>query len=386
MSEFVTPDFLKNCSTDDFYNLIKNEILPADIDCSEGSHVWNFTRPAALVAARLCEFIIPEAIKVSLPDYSYGEFLDGHATARSITRKAATSAIGTLTITGSANTEIPAGSVFSTAAVGDGQSIDYETMVDAVIPAGGSVSVQIRCRQTGVIGNTTAGTIVIIGSRINGVVSVTNAAPVTGGTEEEDDDSLRERILEFDQSQGNSYVGSVSDYKRWAESESGVGNALVIPAQDSTGMVRIILTDDNGDPATTALCTRVYNKIMSPDDEGSRLAPVNANLTVTPPDTITIGVQATVELTDGATIGVVKAAFITQLDKHLISAMGDGEVKLTKVAAILSGVSGVNDYSGIKIGAVSSGSIVYGTSNIEITSSQLPVVGVDYISLTEGTV
>ena len=385
MAEFVTPDFLLHHSTDEVFEKMKT-ILPADLDLSEGGHAWNHTRPTALVVAELCEFVLPEVIRLIFPEYSYGEFLDEHCKPRGITRRAASAASGTLTITGTEKTIIPAGSLFSTAAVNDEPSVEYETLEAAVIPASGTVTVDIQCTQTGVVGNTGENTIVLISSRITGITAVTNAEAVTGGTEKETDSSLIERIMDYDRSQSDSFVGSVADYKRWATSVAGVGNATIIPAQDDTGLVTIIITDANGDPATDQLCTSVYNYIMSPDDPETRRAPVNAFISVEPPATMAIGIRATVELVEGATIESVKEAYAARLALYLPTAMDEGEIKYTRVAAALAAVEGANDFSGLQIGLKSYGSVSYGTANIAITSNQLPAIDLDDLVLTAGTV
>lgn len=387
MSEFTTPSFLQNRSVDDWYEKIE-EILPDNIDLSEGSHAYNMTRPIALVAAEICEFILPDVLMLALPEWSYGEFLDGHAKGRGITRRAATAATGELTITGEPKTVIPAGSLFTTAAIDEEPSIDYETLEEAIIPESGSVTVAIQCRRTGTVGNTSANTIMLVGNKITGIASVTNPESVAGGAEGEDDDSLKARIDDYDKSQGESYTGSVADYKRWAMSVPGVGNATVIPAKDDTGLVTIIITDANGAPATESLCKAVYNHIMAPEDEGSRLANVNAFLSVVAPSTTAIGVKATVELEVDATLESVRTAFLAQLALYLPTALEQGEVKLSRVGAALSGTKGINDLdsASLQIGVKLGETITYGTSNIPITTNQLPTVVEADLILTEGTV
>lgn len=382
MTEFVTPEFLQNHSTEEVHEKMK-QILPADLDLSEGGHSFNMTMPTALVVAELCEFILPEVIKLIFPEWSYGEFLDGHAKARRITRRAATAANGELTITGEANTVIPEGSLFSTAAVNDEPAVEYMTLEAVTISASKTVKVPIQCTQAGIVGNAQENTIVLVTSKNTGIVSVTNEEAITGGTEEESDESLIVRIDEYDKSQGDSYVGSVADYRRWAMSVPGVGEAAVIPAQDDSGTVTIIITDANGDPATEQLCTEVYNYIMRPDDPGSRLAPPNAQLIVSPPATMEIGITATVELDDEATIEAVKASFLVQLTAYLQEAMADEEIKYTRIHSALSATDGVNDFANLKIG-IKGGS--YGTENIPITTSQLPTVSTADIALTSGSV
>lgn len=385
MAEFVTPDFLQNKSTDEIHEIMK-EILPEDIDLSEGGHAWNMTRPTALVAAELCEFVLPEVIKLVFPEWSYGEFLDGHARARSITRRAATAAFGQITITGAPGSVIPAGSLFSTAAVNSEPSVDYATLQEVTIPDSGSATVDVQCTETGTVGNTTANTIVLISSKLTGVTAVSNADVVSGGTEEEDDDSLRDRITEYDRSQGESFTGSAADYKRWAKSVAGVGDATIVSAQDDSGLVTIILTDANGAPATSQLCEAVYNYIMQPDNAGERLAPVNAYLTVQPPDTMAISIRATVELESGSTIEAVRDAYLTQLALYLPVALDEGEIKYTRVLAALSAAEGVNDFSDVEIGIKTGDTVVYGTSNILISTIQLPTIDKADLILTAGTV
>ena len=385
MAEFTTPVFLQNHSPEEVHARMK-EIIPKDLDLSEGGHAYNLTMPTALVLAEICEFVLPEVIKLIFPEYSYGEFAVAHAKARGMSPRSATAANGELTITGSPNTVIPTGSLFSTAAVNGEPSVDYKTLEAATIPEAGSVTVAVECTQTGIIGNTTENTIVLVSSRLTGITAVTNEKPLTGGTEEEDDASLIERVLDFDKSQGESYVGSASDYKRWATSVSGVGSATIIPAQDDSGLVTIIITDANGDPATEQLCTSVYNYIMRPDDPYERLAPVNALLKVEPPATMKISIKATVELTDEATLEAVKAAYMTQLALYLPVALDDGEIKYSRVAAALAAVEGANDYSDLQIGLKVGDTVTYGTSNIAITSNQLPVIDADDLVLTAGTV
>lgn len=386
MAEFKTPEFLQNKSTDNIHKDMLGQ-LPTDIDTSEGNHVWNLTRPTALVTAEICQFILPEVIKLIFPEWSYGSFLDAHAKTRNISRRAAVAANGFLTITaGDKEITIPAGSLFATASINDEPSVDYETLEEVTIPANESVQVEIQCTQTGIIGNTQAGTIVLVASKLTGVAAVINEAAIMGGTEEEDDETLIGRVEEYDRTQGDSFVGNVSDYRRWATSVDGVGEVTVIPATDDSGLVTIIVTDLNGDPATAGLCENVYNYIMRPDDPPSRLAPVNALLLVKAPDTTPIGVKVIVELDKGVDIEAVKEAFMAQLALYLPVALDEGEVKLTQVGAVLSAIPGVNDYRELQIGAKINGTITYGTTNIPITNTMLPVINEEDLIMESGTV
>lgn len=382
--EFSTPEFLLNRSTDDIHQIMIDN-LPADLDLSWGGHAWNLTRPTALVAAYLCEFILPEVIRLIMPEYSYGEFLDGHAKNRKITRRPAVAAAGEITITGDPNTIIPKGSLFATASINGEPSVDYVTLEEAVIPEIGSVTVAIQCTKTGLIGNTNEQTIIMVGGKITGITGVINEKEVTGGVEEESDEDLIIRILEYDRTIGISYTGCPADYKRWAKEVPGVGEAIIIEAQDDSGLVTIILTDANGKPANEILCETVYNYIMRPDDPDQRPAPINANLLVIPPYPIEFSLRATIELAAGYTIEAVRTALAANLAQYFPQATDDAEIKYTRVAAVLSATQGVNDYSDLQIG-VHGDEASYGTKNIPISKSQLPAIDEDDLQLTSGSV
>ena len=141
--EYETPYFLKNKSVDEIHAQMK-AILPADIDVSEGSHEWNMTRPTALIVAMVCQFILPEVVKLTFPSWSYGDYLDMHAIQRGLERREATAATGMITITGEVNSVIPKGSMFSTASINNIPSVDYVTLESTVIPIGGTVNVQVE--------------------------------------------------------------------------------------------------------------------------------------------------------------------------------------------------------------------------------------------------
>ena len=383
MGKFNIPSFLLNHSTNEIHGKMI-ALLPADIDVGEGSHVWNLTRPTALIAAELCEFILPEVIKLVFPEYSYGIYLDGHAKSRNMKRHEATFASGELTITGRESTVIPSASLFSTASGNNEPATEYVTLEAVVIDESGTVTVPIQCTQAGVVGNTPSNTIIFATGQtgnITGITSVTNVNAVTGGTEEEDDESLITRILEYDQNKDSNFVGSVSDYKRWAMSVDGVGNADVIAARDDSGLVTIVLTNANGQPATEQLCENVYNYIISPDDEGERLAPVNALLSVVPPSTMNIVIKATVELDEEATLESAKQSYISKLSAYLPKAMEEREIKYTKIYSALSSADGVTDFSDLQIGIEGESC---GTNNIPITTFVLPAIS--EIELTVGNV
>lgn len=371
------PEFLQNKSTDEIHTQMLDS-MPGDIDKSQGQHPYNYTRPTAMIASELCQQTLPEIIKLIFPMYAYGEWLDYHAQMRGISRRPATASSGTLQLTVTKNTNIPEGSQFSTASVDGQPSVVFETTQGKFNLPEGTTEVPVKCMQTGTAGNVIAGTVIFKLSQLSGVTAVTNPEAITGGTEEEDDDSLRARIVSLDQSQSVSYVGSVADYKRWSLEVPGVGGVTVIPAQDDSGLVTLVITDSNGDPANEEICQNVYDYIMSPADPELRLTAPNVKLSVIPPTITELSISATVEVGTGSSLDAIKTAFIEAVQAYLDTARSDGEVRYTQIGKILAGISGVYDYDALTLNS--------GTTNISITNTQLPQVTSDSVLLTQGVV
>jgi len=78
--------------------------------------------------------------------------------------------------------------------VGTDEAILFNFVEDKIIPAGEtSVYASIQCLEQGIVGNVKAGTIINVFSDLNLDLTVANESDVTNGTDDESDDSLRER-------------------------------------------------------------------------------------------------------------------------------------------------------------------------------------------------
>ena len=350
--ELELPDFLNNSSEEEIHEKMLSN-LPEDIDKSEGGFPWDFTRPTAIEIAELKEYVLVEVLKSLSPvtcEESY--LLDYHADGRGLVRRESVNATGYVTVTAKAGLVIPLGYGFSTEADDEGNTIDFVTTEEVTVDS---------------LGNAT-------GELLDEIISVTNEEAVTGGLDEEDDDTLRERIVEYDRSHDISYVGNVADYKRWALSVPGVGAVTVIPAKDDSGIIKIILMDQNGVPASKQIQDAVYDYIMRPDSESDRLAPPNAVLEITAPETVVVNISAVVYLRE-AEIGDVQNDFKAALQSYLLNvSSNDSAVRISAINSILGAVSGIYDYDSVQINGVS--------KNVDLESGQMPVFGT--VTITEG--
>jgi uncharacterized phage protein gp47/JayE len=86
------------------------------------------------------------------------------------------------------------------------------------------ISVTAEAEENGVDGNVVAGTITVLTNAPATLTDVTNAAPFTGGSDPEDTEDYRLKLLKHLQNPGSSSPG---DVKEWAEEVDGVETATV---------------------------------------------------------------------------------------------------------------------------------------------------------------
>lgn len=178
----------------------------------------------------------------SVPFTATEEFLEGWAALKRVFRIPAHVSGGTVTFTGTAGKEIPAGTPFVR---GDG--FNYVTTADGTI---GSTTVTVAAAAvadpaglTGANGNCDAGTAFTLSVVIPGVQSAAFAASnFTGGADLEQDEALRKRmLLAF---QNPPHGGSRADYVEWALEVAGVTRAWCVPNAFGSGTVAVYVMFD----------------------------------------------------------------------------------------------------------------------------------------------
>lgn len=169
--------------------------------------------------------------KQSNPYTATGENLEAWAALKAVVRLAPIAAAGAVTFAGSPGAVIPAGTRLVR---GDG--IEYATNDEATIGGGGTVVAAVTATRADVAGNALAGTVLSLGSGIDFVQSkaeVTTA--IAGGADQEDDDSLRTRMLAAYSKPPQG--GSKTDYEQWARAVAGVTRAWCEPNGMGSGTV-----------------------------------------------------------------------------------------------------------------------------------------------------
>ena len=379
MKPFETPPFLEGATVENVHARMMGS-LPADIDRSEGGFPWDYTRPTANEEAEYVNYRLINTIRGIFAMHCDPFLLDLHADKWGMKRRAAVQAKAILQMTGDDGTEIPAGFAVSTAASYNRPSISFTTD-QAVTLRAEPVSVTITAVDAGADGNVGAHTIVIVDAPIKGLATIDNAAPAFGGIDEESDESLRERVVEYEQTQGVSFVGSYIDYKRWALEVTGVGAVQVQGGEDGDCTVKLILTGSDGNPASSEVCQAVYDHIMRPDEDSQRLASVCDLLIVKPATTVQVTVTVTVELDGTVLLDDLREELRLRLESYYHGdAIDEGEVKYTSIGTIIRACAGITDYDSATL------KVNGGTRNIPISIGEIPVTATGDITLTEGTV
>ncbi|WP_343120076.1 baseplate J/gp47 family protein, partial [Clostridioides difficile] len=219
-----------------------------DVSTLEGDFIYDATRPTAEQIAELKQLGLQNNLKIAFPQTSYGTYLEWLGECKGVFKNQPTKATGVITFTGMQGTIITKGTIVTTIATDEKQSIEFELLETKTIGENETVDIKAECRVAGIIGNVSKGSVAVLLGSINGIKSVTNKEDFKGGTDIEDEEHFRERVLVAEQE--DKLSGASSDYIRWAKEVDGVGYAYVVPEWNGAGTVKVLILDKNRKAAT----------------------------------------------------------------------------------------------------------------------------------------
>ncbi|MXP48724.1 baseplate J/gp47 family protein [Pantoea sp. Eser] len=273
------------------------------------------------------------ALRQAFPDTADTEYLEMHARLRGLTRKQATAAGGSVTLTGKAATTIASGLQFRV----KGNSTLYQTTAAGKTGDDGSVIVAAEATTTGTEGNLTAGATGTLVSAPSGIDSAVTVVTMTVATDTETDEELLARLL--DVMRQPPAGGNEHDYKVWAESVDGVSGAYVFPLRRGLGTVDVVITATGGLPsAETLKAVQDYIDSVRPVDPGA------AGCKVLAPTIKTVDVTAAVGISGSTTFDAVTAAITSSLNTWFNALIPGQEAIRSQVGALISDLDGVLDY------------------------------------------
>lgn len=347
--ELTIPKFLKETADDIHKRML--EKVPRGINTTEGDFFWDCTRPTAEEKAKLIQLQMQNILKLAFPQFSYGEYLKYLGECNSVFENLATKSIGILKIEGKNGTVIEKGKIVST--TGE-KSIEFEFTETKVINSTEIVYVNAKCISAGSLGNVLPGTINVLVTPINGVRTITNEEPFKGGTDVEDEEHFRERVITAEQEETLS--GADTDYIRWAKEIDGVGSAYCIEEWNGPGTVKLLILDKNNQTATDELLKKVKDYIYPDKKEGENRkgkAPVGAKVTVTTPTVLNINIKAKFNFTEGFDSSSVLEGLKEKIQSYLKKIKISGIVNYNAIHSIVGTYillsEGIDDFESLKI-------------------------------------
>ena len=290
----------------------------------------------------------------AFPQTAEGEYLDYHAQLRSLERKPALPAQGTVRFTAGeaaqSDRAIPEGTVCMTAGL-----VRFATTQAAVLPAGElTVDVPVQALEPGTAGNVSAQTVVSMAVAPMGIASCTNPQAFAGGADGEGDEELRARILDTFRRLPNG--ANAAFYEQGALSFDQVAAATVIPRPRGVGSVDVIVSTLAGTPGEELL------EQLQDYFEQRREIAVDVQVKAPTPVTVNVAVQVK------AKGGWDKTQVLDQVEETLESWF-DGkllgqDVLLARLGSLIYGCDGVENY------AVSAPA-----ADLAVDADELPVLG-----------
>ena len=230
-----------------------------------------------------------------------------------------------------------------------------------------------------------AGTPAVPVNSIDGLVSATFGAIYESGSDREDDESLRNRVIE--KIAGPAQNGNRQHYKTWCESIDGVGRARIFPLWNGPNTVKGVLIDTSGKPCGAAKVAEVQ-KYIDPADKGLRvtvngkeyvvgdgigngIANIGAHFTAVAATAVEISVAFGAELVPGATMIAVQQQAVDAIEKYFQELVLTTDeqaavvVRVSAVGAMLSQIDGLLDYTDLQING-STHNIVLGEDDVPV--------------------
>ncbi len=353
------PDFLQEEREEQIMKRMLSKI-PADIDKSEGSYIWDALAPVAAEVAQL-KIEMGEYLQRGFARTTFGPYLDYRCEEHGLKRREATKAKGQVKFSGSEGTVIPAGIRVSTTAdeLAGSKAVEFITLREEVISSEGYVLVNVEAAEAGSQGNVIVGVIDFLITPLVGITGVRNEDATSGGSDEEDDERLLARFLSKVQAPGTS--GNKADYKNWALEVDGVGDVQVVPLWNGAGTVKVIIIDSRKYPAGEELVQAVAEHIEI-------VKPIGASISVASATGKEINIRAQVRLASGYSIQKVQDLYTKTIQAYLQElAFADTYVSYARIGSLLLNTPGVIDYSGL----VLNGEV----NNLPLEAEEVPVLG-----------
>ena len=282
----------------------------------------------------------------SFPQTAVGQYLDYHAETRALTRLPAAKA----------DYEIDAGSVAMTSG-----GVRFETTEKATLAKGETyVDVPASAVEAGASGNAIAGTIHLMSVYPVGITQCTNPEAFSGGSDEESDEKLRERVLASYKRLPNG--ANAAFYEQEAMSFPNVAAAKAVGRARGIGTVDVYVSTHAGAPDE-----KLLGEIEAVLQKKREIA---VDVEVKAPTEKTVNMSAELTAEQGWTMQEITDAATAALQAYFTGERLGEAVYTAKLASILYGVEGVKNCH-----------LLTPDEDVSVSATELPVLGT--VTITE---
>lgn len=195
------------------------------------------------------------------------------------------------------------------------------------------VTVNGQAEDPGADGNVAIGTISELTNAPSDLIGVTNPTAFTGGTDPEDTEDFRSRLLQFVQ---NPQTGSLGDLEEWAEQVAGVDTATAVSNVPSAGQVTVYISGPGGAIPDGTVIAAVLAALQDQD---------LANITINVSTFSALSQAVTVDVTTDPTytLADVTAAVQTAITNYINNIDVGGTLYRSGIVDAVFGLPGVVD-------------------------------------------
>jgi len=339
-----------------------------DVDVSKNSLIYNSLMPCAFELSYQSQ-MLDEAVKMVFASTAVASGYDNYVILRcaelGIIRKSAETASGVIKVTGVAGYTLPQGALVST-------SLGLTYITDSALTLTSTTGyINITATAEGSSYNADIGEINIIPVKYEGISSVINESEIDNGYDIESISDLYQRYLLKIQTPATS--GNIHQYEEWCLSVEGVGAVKVYPLKDENlqsknGNVTCVITDSNKQGADTDLINKVKQYICPDNGEGEGQAPIGATVNIISVQEVPLNITVDVQIDTTTTLTAVQTTLTKSIETYLKTAtFSTKKVNLVRIGSLLLDISGVVDYSNLKING--------SESNLPLSEIQVAVMG-----------
>jgi len=364
-------------------DLIRNQVTAIQAKCDKildfaiGKVMRAIVESNSSVAVWL-ESLVLQVLATTRASTSSGDDLDSWVEDFGVTRTAAVAATGSVTFSRFTSTlaaTIPVGTQVQTedgdqvfSVIADTSNAYYDSTTEAyIVPAGTSaVTVLVQADEAGADGNVLSNTITSMVSAISAIDTVTNAYAFTNGIDEESDDNLRTRFVEYILS----LARGTEDAIGFAITSVQSGLTYTITENETYagvtdyGYFYVVVDDGTGTPSATLLAS-ISNAIDS-------YRALTIRFGVFAPVVNDVTIALTTEIATGYTAATEKALVQAAIDSYVNSLALGATLYLSRLTQIaLDASDGIVNISGLTVDGATA-DIVAGAKQI-IKSSSITV-------------